>query len=164
MKKFLNSFLIPFLLILLFALNVYQFFTNQNLQSDLGNANEKLLQVENNIVDFEDVQVSKTDDTENEIADQYIKIVNIEDNSTLFDQPIEFKGIVSSNTQKIVVTATGKDIYTLNEFKYGDGNFTYKASTQFGNLELGSNEYIFEAFFDDASTQSIKLTVFYVES
>jgi hypothetical protein len=145
----------------MFALNIYQFYVNQNLKAELNDSSQKLLQVEENIVDFEDVQVSSTGETE--IADKYIKIVNIEDNSTLFDQPIEFKGMVSSNVKKIIVTATGKDIYTLNEFKYGDGNFTYKASTQFGNLELGSNEYSFEAFFDDGSTQSVILTVFYVE-
>lgn len=86
-------------------------------------------------------------------------------------EPIVFAGTVSPNTAKIVVTArTGisigdnprnEDIYRLQNFNYGDKTFKYTAAQKYNNLSHGSNEYTFTAYFDDSTTKSVKVTIFY---
>lgn len=93
---------------------------------------------------------------------------------------ITFKGVVAPTTTKIVVSAKGgdplcnefadgpcferyfEDVYKLQQFKYGDENFTYRASFKYENLTWGTNEYEFTAYFDDGTTRSANLTIFMV--
>lgn len=88
-------------------------------------------------------------------------------------QPIELKGTVSPNVNKIVVKAWRsagdytrfsygpyayegyQDVYTLQNFKPGDSTFTYKAAENFSNLSVGPNNYEFTAYFDDGSTKTV---------
>lgn len=90
-----------------------------------------------------------------------------EDESLVYKAPIDFTGTVSAGAKKITVTATstsGKDVYVLQNFKAGEESFWYKADTTFGNLDDGSNEFLFEATFDDDTTASSSVTVYYLHN
>lgn len=86
-----------------------------------------------------------------------------------YDAPIEFTGKVSSNTQKIVVTAkfgTTEDVYTLANYSAGDTTFSYKADTNWesgdsANLAEGTNTYYFVAYFEDGKTDTSEITIYY---
>ncbi|MBU0981259.1 hypothetical protein KKC94_01055 [Patescibacteria group bacterium] len=102
----------------------------------------------------------------------YISVSSPANNSTFHETPIVFNGAVSPNTTKIVVTASGpgllgnsyQDVYTLTAFKKGDETFTYRASIDYKNLAYGSNDYKFTAYYDDGTTGSTNLTIYFVEA
>lgn len=97
-------------------------------------------------------------------------------NETPFDSsPIVIEGKVSTNAKKIEVKALvgnkgycdvlcspyHEDIYTLDSFKSGDTTFSYGARSDWNNLGQGINTYIFTAYFDDDSTLTDEITLFY---
>lgn len=107
----------------------------------------------------------------------YITLNKPENEASFHEQPIIFAGVVSPTTKKIVVTAKNgdpncgpdadgicitysEDVYTLKDFKYGDSTFIYRANTEWSNLQYGSNDYIFKAYFDDGSTKTTSVKIF----
>ncbi|MDP2642966.1 MAG: hypothetical protein Q8P62_03945 [Candidatus Peregrinibacteria bacterium] len=97
-------------------------------------------------------------------------------NETPFDSsPIVIQGKVSTNAKKIEVKAIGgqkgycdvlcapyyEDIYTLDSFKPGDQTFSYGARSDWNNLAHGYNNYTFTAYFNDESTASDSVTLYY---
>lgn len=132
----------------------------------------------------EEVEEEPEEESEEEVEEEpeeepayeganYITVTSPENEADFHEEPVEFKGVVSPNTEKIVVTATIPamdmdpnapnvvDVYTLQEFKFGDSDFIYRASMEWNNLNYGTNEYDFEAFHDDGSTSTAHLTVFF---
>lgn len=96
---------------------------------------------------------------------------NISDGETFWKLPIIFKGTVSNNAEKVTVSAIGydnahnkgyKDVYTLEDFKKGDGTFTYRAKPEWKNLNIGRNDYEFEVFFDDDSSITQEIAINYI--
>ena len=73
--------------------------------------------------------------------------------------PIEFKGSVSENADKIVVTASTGDVYQLKDHENGDNEFVYRASIDWGNLAQGQNSYQFDAYFDDGSAKTATVDI-----
>lgn len=109
-------------------------------------------------------------------GDNYITLNSPANESTILEEPIVFKGVVSPNTKKIVVKASGgvygggvdnpgfpyyEDVYTLKNFNYGDSSFVYRAKVEWLNLTYGSNDYEFTAYFDDGSTKSTRVSIYY---
>ncbi len=111
-------------------------------------------------------------------GENYITLNSPSNNADYYEEPIIFKGVVSPNTKKIVVTATNaidgvdpdntmgyyNDVYTLNDFDYGDSSFTYRAKMEWSNLFFGSNNYTFTAYFDDGTNKSAYVTVYYTSN
>jgi hypothetical protein len=109
----------------------------------------------------------------------FITMTSPVNRATFTETPIIFTGVTSPNTTKIVVSARGgtiepgsdgmqvpthlkyEDVYPLQDFNYGDDEFTYRANIGWNNLAVGSNEYRFEAFFDDGTSQKTDMTIFY---
>lgn len=109
----------------------------------------------------------------------YVTVDSPDNEFTTHEEPIVFKGSVSPNANKIVVTSSGgdpwcgayadgpcfayyEDVYTLTGFKYGDDTFTYRAKFEYDNLTYGTNEYEFKAYFDDGTTKTANRTIYYV--
>lgn len=104
----------------------------------------------------------------------FIKVTSPKTEADFHEEPIVFKGNVSPDTTKIVVTAkmsypvgddpASEDIYRLQNFKYGDASFKYTAKVSYNNLVNGTNEYKFVAYFDDGATKSQTVTIYYSDS
>ncbi len=118
----------------------------------------------------EEEEELEEEEAEPYVGANYITINSPDPDSDFHEEPVIFEGIVSPNTKKIVVTATipnyvggmpGVDVYTLQEFKLGDKIFTYRASVEWDNLEYGTNEYEIKAYYDDGTTESAYITVFF---
>lgn len=120
----------------------------------------------------EDAKVTETiKEFEEKVQEGYITLKSPSNEATFYDDTnIVFKGIVSPNTSKIVVTWKGpgsiigeptEDVYRLQSFKYGDSSFKYTAKVSYYNLGMGSNKYEFKAYFDDGTTKTANLTIFY---
>lgn len=102
----------------------------------------------------------------------FITLISPDEEMTTHTEPVIFTGDVSPNTTKIVVEASYyklgsmeplEDVYRLQNFKYGDNSFTYRAKFEFNNLGFGTNKYKFTAYFDDGTTKSDSVTVYYVD-
>lgn len=133
---------------------------------------EEIKKLENKVEDLEK-KVEEEKKPEAYTGENYITLSNPSNNSDIYEEPIIFNGVVSPNTTKIVVTASNgvpgdmmyyKDVYTLNDFDYGDSTFVYRAKVEWSNLSFGTNNYEFTAYFDDGSKKSANITVFYSTS
>lgn len=97
-------------------------------------------------------------------------------NKSAFDSsPVVIRGKVSPNVKKIEVKAVGgekgycdvlcspyyEDVYTLDSFKAGDETFSYGARSDWKNLAQGYNSYNFTAYFDDGTTATTGVTLYY---
>ena len=124
-----------------------------------------------------DEEVTEADEPEPYTGPNFITIDSPENDQTFYEEPIVFSGVVSPNTEKIVVTASAErdtnpdgpivghsyeDVYTLQQFSLGDEEFTYRAAGDWLNLTNGSNNYEFTAYFDDGTTKSAYLDIYYV--
>ncbi|MFH1533701.1 MAG: hypothetical protein ABID64_02110 [Nitrospirota bacterium] len=133
---------------------------------------EEVVEEEEEVVEEEE-EVVEEEEEPGYTGANYITITSPDPDSDYHEQPIVFEGIVSPNTKKIVVTATIQamdmnpdaldvvDVYTLQDFKYGDANFVYRSSMEWGNLFYGTNDYEFKAYYDDGKTSSAYLTVYF---
>lgn len=117
-----------------------------------------------------EVAVEKTAEVKN-----FITLVS-PPNETPFDSsPIVIEGKVSTNAKKIEVKAIGgqkgycdvlcspyyEDVYTLDSFKAGDETFAYGARSDWKNLTQGYNNYTFTAYFNDETTATASVTLYY---
>ncbi len=147
-----------------------------SMKFELGLVNVDVAKnVEEEVIVMEDDDAVK-DEKEEEIVKEEkeepkvthsIEIDSPEDETLVHTAPVEFKGTVSKGATKIVVTASSidsKDVYILQNFKLGDESFWYKADSSFGNLVPGSNEFTFEAYFENEEVVSEKLTVYYLHN
>lgn len=96
----------------------------------------------------------------------FIIVTSPENQASFHEEPINFKGEVSPNTVKVGVKAsnvssTQVDDYILEKYNAGDTTFKYGAKVEWNNLNEGSNTYVFTAYFDDNSSKSVSLTVYY---
>jgi len=108
----------------------------------------------------------------NEDDPNSIKITSPAKNLMTFNKgPILFKGTVPEGVKKIQVLAEGvenehvypyTDDYTLENFKVGDREFTYRVNTGYNNLKAGLNNYEFIAHFEDGTTKSTKISLNYI--
>jgi hypothetical protein len=101
----------------------------------------------------------------------FITLTTPSNNEALESLPIIFSGIVSPDTNKVVVSAEGgegdsaySDVYTLNDFNVGDESFTYRAKPDWDNLLNGLNDYQFTAYFTDGSEANAYISIIYQES
>lgn len=100
-------------------------------------------------------------------GERYIEITSpAKDGMTFNATPIVFEGKVSEGAVKIQVIAEGEenehvygytDDYTLENFKKGDRDFTYRVNTGFENLKAGKNNYEFIAHFEDGKTEKTEI-------
>jgi len=118
----------------------------------------------------EEEEVEEEVETPDYTGANYVTINSPDPDSDFHEQPVVFDGVVSPNTKKIIVTATipagmgtpqSTDVYTLQDFKSGDADFIYRASMEWDNLSFGTNEYEFKAYYDDGTTSSAYITVFF---
>lgn len=108
----------------------------------------------------------------NNKVEHYIKISNPINSTERYSGmgPVYFKGQVSEDAQKIIVTADYtkrdmengtstpmQDIYQLTNFKTGDTSFQYGASLDWNNLGLGNNTYTITAYFLDGKEVSTQV-------
>ncbi len=108
---------------------------------------------------------------EEQVVENFITINSPEDGDAFHYEPIVISGDISSNVEKIVVTAyypdsmdrsnTLKDVYTLQEFQPGDTSFTYRAKVSWNNLGPGLNSYTFVAYFTDGSEETATVNVWF---
>jgi len=135
--------------------------------SDLEQKIERLENKENSVLEQDNVESTVF------TGENYLKVLDPVNEITIFEEPIEFNGMVSPNAEKIVVTAKSyssengiskeqNDIYTLKNFKKGDSSFRYKASQEFNNLSFGSNHYEITAFYDDGTTITKNLNIYLI--
>ncbi|MFA5948603.1 MAG: hypothetical protein WC806_06625 [Candidatus Gracilibacteria bacterium] len=109
----------------------------------------------------------KTDYT----GDNYITLNSPLNEASFTEEPIVFTGVISPNTTKILTNWTGiypvgddsplTDSYKLQNFKYGDTTFKYSAKVSYKNLLNGTNKYEFKAYFDDGTTKSANVQIYY---
>lgn len=96
----------------------------------------------------------------------FINMTSPVNQDSFHEEPINFKGSVSPNTVKVGVKAssagsTQVDDYLLEKYTAGDTTFKYGAKVEWNNLAEGSNTYVFTAYFEDGSTKSSSLTIYY---
>lgn len=123
-----------------------------------------------------DMEIETETIVEEEAQNHYIKINSPSDRS-VYDPsyaPIVFTGTVSEGATKIVVTADftkvdienrtsskQQDVYELTTFEANDTTFTYRAKSSWNNLGLGTNTYVFTAYFEDGNTTSTTMEICY---
>ena len=105
--------------------------------------------------------------TETEI-NASLTITSPSDESVFYEQPFYVYGTTSDNCGKIEVTADNEmfglhDFYTLQNYESGDTTFKYGISHDWGNLELGANEYHFTAYCSNAIKQEV-ITLYYEDT
>ncbi len=133
---------------------------------------EEVVEEEEEVVEEEEEPEEEEEEPEVYTGANYITIESPDPDSDFHEEPVIFEGVVSPNTKKIVVTATipsgdmgnsmpRVDVYTLQDFKVGDANFIYRAKMDWDNLFFGTNDYEFKAYYDDGSTSSAYITVFF---
>jgi outer membrane murein-binding lipoprotein Lpp len=138
-------------------------------QLDENNSDTETTDNDTNTDSTDTTDTSDTTDTTDTayIGDSYITLNSPANESSFTEEPILFNGVVSPDTQKIVVTwkaaaqASG-DTYQLQNFKAGDTSFKYSAKVSYLNLSHGTNNYEFKAYFDDGSTKSTNVQIYYV--
>lgn len=99
-------------------------------------------------------------------GNSFITMTSPENQASFHEEPINFSGAVSANTVKIGVKASNSgstqvDDYILQNYKAGNTTFKYGAKVEWNNLKDGSNTYVFTAYFQDGSTKSVSLTIYY---
>lgn len=99
-------------------------------------------------------------------GESFITIHSPENESYAYESPIFFKGNVSPDAVRIGVKATNSkttqvDDYVLKNYKPGSGVVAYGAAEKWDNLMDGTNTYIFTAYFDDNTSKSTKVTIYY---
>ncbi|MFA6992397.1 MAG: hypothetical protein WC269_03925 [Candidatus Gracilibacteria bacterium] len=183
MKKILIGFLVLNLLVL----------SGCNLTADDSGKDEQIEDLSQKVDDLQkqlddktdtdvtDDTTDTTDDTADDTADDttpdsytgasYITLNNPTNDASFTEEPILFNGVVSPNTTKILVTwnstafgQTYNDAYRLQNFKYGDTAFKYSARISYNNLMQGTNKYEFKAYFDDGTTKSANVQIYYTVS
>ncbi|MBT3704630.1 S-layer homology domain-containing protein [Candidatus Peregrinibacteria bacterium] len=97
-----------------------------------------------------------------------LEITSPVDGAVFYDQPFYVYGTTSSNCSSIKVIADNQmfdihDVYTLQNYSYGDTTFKYGISHDWGNLDLGANEYTFTAYCSNATMQEI-ITLYYEDT
>lgn len=112
------------------------------------------------------VTPSETPEKSTYTGESFITLHSPENESYAYEAPIFFKGNVSPDAVKIGVKATNSkntqvDDYVLQNYKAGSGVFSYGAAEKWDNLMDGTNTYIFTAYFDDNTSKSTKVTVYY---
>lgn len=127
---------------------------------------------EENKSDNDEDKIEKSGFVDDNVGENFFKLQsNISDGETFWTLPILFKGTVSNNAEKVVVSAKGydnahnkgyKDVYTLEDFNKGDGTFTYRAKPEWKNLNIGRNDYEFEVFFDDGNSITQEIAINYI--
>lgn len=130
---------------------------------------------------IEDTNIEATDATSTEpapteatttnlasyVGDNYITLNSPANDTNFTEEPIIFTGVVSPNTTKVVVTwepptnGEANDVYKLQSFNYGDSSFRYSAKVSYNNLAHGTNKYEFKAYFDDGTTKSTNIQIYY---
>lgn len=140
---------------------------------DEAEADDEKADEEEKTEEEDKVAVDDTDDTDEPVKEAYTGAsyitLNSPANETSFhEEPIVFKGIVSPDTTKIVVTwtheafgQTSEDVYKLQNFKYEDTTFKYSAKGSYDNLRQGTNNYEFKAYFDDGDVKTANVQIFY---
>jgi|GEM_PF-1530719 len=99
-------------------------------------------------------------------GNSFITMTSPENQASFHEEPINFQGAVSANTVKVGVKASNSgstqvDDYILQNYKAGNTTFKYGAKVEWNNLKEGSNTYVFTAYFQDGSTKSVSLTIYY---
>lgn len=100
------------------------------------------------------------------VGPSYVEITEPKPDYSTHEEPVVFKGKVSANTEKIVVTAKANgvnDVYTLKNYKAGNTTFQYQAKREYGNLAFGTNDYTFTAHFSDGQTKSATRQIFFID-
>jgi len=142
--------------------------------------------------DLEDDDAPEDDDSEDEddepravyTGQNFIRLISPDPGTAFLSTPISFRGNVSPNTVKIVISAEGgvegcpnsmnnytarqycysdyTDLYTLQSFDIGDTEFVYRAAPKWNNLTEGPNTYEFTAVFDDGTKKTLPpITIYY---
>lgn len=117
----------------------------------------------------EEVKKEETKKEEAEyLGPNFIDITTPETETYHHEVPVMFKGKVSPNTTKIKVKATSPtspkvDDYVLSQYKAGSTSFSYGAKPEWNNLQLGTNNYEFTAYFKDGTSKTTNYTIYYVE-
>jgi hypothetical protein len=98
----------------------------------------------------------------------FITLNTPENDAVTHEEPISFQGVVSPNTEKIVVMMTTEldgpmDRYTLQDFETGDETFSYRAKRDWNNLAVGTNDYQFTAHHDDGTKSSANLSIYFTD-
>lgn len=171
---------------LLLALIVLVFILNKNAFSEeVGRLEAKIAELESvrapepevpTFQDFEaidafvgDLRDMITPEYLNYNENNFVYITTPDHDDIVYAEPLVFEGVVSKNTEKIVVSALviGQDgliynaLYDIKSFTPGDQEFTYSAKTEWKNLIKGTNNYQFTAYFKDGSSKSTSVTVYY---
>lgn len=148
----------------------------EDLSQKIDDLQKQLDEKSDPVVTTEDTKIDTTDKTPTPPTpttppktttykgDNYVTLNNPINETTFSEEPILFNGVVSPNTTKILVTwngTDGNDVYSLQNFKYGDTSFKYSAKVSYNNLEHGTNKYEFKAYFDDGTTKSTNIQIYY---
>jgi len=128
---------------------------------------EKITQLEQQInelqkkIDEQQASTSKKDEsTDNENVENdtenvtsSIQITDPKDGAIIYEEPFYITGETSADCSKIVATAKNEEykinnVYTLQNYKYGDTTFKYGIKHDWNNLDVGKNIYSFAATCD----------------
>jgi len=159
------------------------------LEKKISDYEKKNLVLEQRLIELENKQVNDIDTssttekntkkitkTQKETpykGENYITISNPKDEVSIYEEPLEIRGIVSPNVTKINVYSThfqmSSEVDTpktveqiLQPFQTGDSEFNFKAMRSFENLSPGTNEYEFKAFFQDGTEKSDKIVIYFI--
>jgi|GEM_PF-978832 hypothetical protein len=97
---------------------------------------------------------NKSSKTYSEMTESQINasldITSPSDESVFYEEPFYIYGTTSEHCSSIEVVAENEmfdiyDVYTLQNYSYGDTTFKYGVSHDWGNLDLGANVYTFTA-------------------
>jgi len=175
----MKKILIGFLLLSLLGLSGCNLFDDGKKDAQIEDLSQKIDDLQKQLDEKADTSTTTdttADTTDTTITptdtpytgDNYITLNNPANEASFTEEPIVFNGIVSPNATKILVTWKSStlgqvynDAYKLQNFKYGDTTFRYSAKFSFNNLIQGSNKYEFKAYFDDGSTKSANVQIYY---
>jgi hypothetical protein len=101
-------------------------------------------------------------------VDTYLTITTPTDESILYEQPFYIHGVTSENCSSIEVVAENEmfdiyDVYTLQNYSYGDNTFKYGVSHDWDNLEVGANVYTLSAECDTFDVSG-SVTIYYEDT
>ncbi len=153
--------------------------SSEDENSEIEETEDEDLEIEENSEENDEDSDSESEETDQDEVvvdydgENYIQINSPSSEETFFEGPIQFIGEVSPNVEKITVKASGfieesgnmiefDDVYTLQNFQYGDTTLSYSADFEFNNLFVGTNEFTFTAFFDDGTEESVDLTLYFL--
>jgi len=98
----------------------------------------------------------------------YLKIESPDDETVFYEQPFYIEGITSNNCSSVEVVAENEmfdmyDVYTLQNYSYGDHDFKYGIHHDWDNLEIGGNVYTLTADCDTGDV-SETITLYYEDT